>query len=54
MKKPSSFGIWGNTDKESFWETLPTEENTKKTIKITGIHFDARNISHSIKKVFVL
>jgi len=23
MKKPSSFGIWGNTDKDSFWETLP-------------------------------
>ena len=23
MKKPSSFGIWGNTEKDSFWETLP-------------------------------
>ena len=23
MTSPKSFGIWGNTDKESFWETLP-------------------------------
>ena len=23
MKKPSTFGIWGNTEKKSFWETLP-------------------------------
>ena len=23
MNSPKSFGIWGNTDKESFWETLP-------------------------------
>ena len=23
MKKPLSFGIWGNTEKQSFWDTLP-------------------------------
>ncbi len=23
MKKPISFGIWGNTEKQSFWDTLP-------------------------------
>ena len=23
MNAPTTFGIWGNTDKESFWETLP-------------------------------
>ena len=23
MNAPTTFGIWGNTDKESFWKTLP-------------------------------
>ncbi|MEE2765628.1 MAG: hypothetical protein VX600_03950 [Candidatus Neomarinimicrobiota bacterium] len=23
MRKPLSFGIWGNTEKNSFWKTLP-------------------------------
>ena len=23
MNPPKTFGIWGNTDKESFWKTLP-------------------------------
>ncbi|MEC9377248.1 MAG: NAD(+)/NADH kinase [Candidatus Neomarinimicrobiota bacterium] len=30
MKKPSTFGIWGNTEKKSFWETLPMILNWAK------------------------
>ena len=24
MKKPTSFGIWANTDKKVFWDTFPS------------------------------
>ena len=24
MKKPTSFGIWANTDKTVFWDTFPS------------------------------
>ena len=30
MKKPSTFGIWGNTEKKSFWEMLPKILNWAK------------------------
>ena len=35
MKKPSSFGIWGNTEKDSFWETLPHILNWSKEKGLT-------------------
>jgi len=30
VKKPSTFGIWGNTEKKSFWEMLPKILNWAK------------------------
>ena len=47
MNKLSSFGIWGNTEKESFWEVLPSiiEWSKKKNIEpyITSRIFEHSN-----------
>ena len=38
----------------SMENTVEGKTDTKNIIKITGVNFDWRNISHSIKKVFGL
>jgi NAD+ kinase len=47
MNRLSSFGIWGNTEKESFWEVLPSilEWSKKKNIEpyITSRIFEHSN-----------
>ncbi|MBT3179652.1 MAG: NAD(+) kinase [Candidatus Marinimicrobia bacterium] len=45
MKLPKSFGIWGNTEKDSFWETYPkilswADKNDLK------VHFTTRILNH--------
>ena len=45
MTSPKSFGIWGNTDKESFWETLP-EIITWSKNKNLKVYLTKRIIDH--------
>ena len=55
MNKLSSFGIWGNTEKESFWEVLPSilEWSKKKNIEpyITSRIFEHSNWNGQEAKV---
>ena len=34
MKPPKKFGVWGNTEKENFWNTLPEILSWSKEKKI--------------------
>jgi len=45
MKSPTSFGIWGNTEKKSFWTILPKILSWSKKKNINA-HVTSRIISH--------
>ena len=52
MKPPKKFGVWGNTEKENFWNTLPEILSWSKEKKIEvylgkGMKSSKRNTSES-------
>ena len=55
MTPPKTFGIWGNTDKESFWEILPEiitwAENNNLDAYLTKRILDHENVSDASSKV---
>ena len=55
MTPPKTFGIWGNTDKESFWEILPEiitwAENNNLDACLTKRILDHENVSDANSRV---